>query len=84
MSPMAKRDIFLKLQQRFELLWSQTGVACDFAHGKWINGVVTWNGEADFAVGHDGMFPFASDSKANFLENLQGFRVTDVGKARHA
>ena len=76
-------DVLLS-QELSELCFGQTSVADDSTHGEPVHGVVTWNGDDAFAVGHDDMLcTLASDAETGLFEGAYSPPMRYAGDAWH-
>jgi len=65
------------------LVWRQTGVFGDSAHGDRVNRVVSWDDKARLAVRHDNVATLSGDAKAEFLKNADGVLMANARDFGH-
>ena len=65
------RPIFLLLfvisEKLLKLFYRQSSISGNTAHGKSVDGIITWNSDDPNAVRHDDVFALANDAESSFL-----------------
>lgn len=70
-------------QQLAEILYRQTGVFDDAAHGVGVDGIGARDGQKALTVRHHDVLALTDNAKAGFLQCADGMEMIDAGKLRH-